>query len=307
MSDNNLSSLQQQLDDLRISLNNLRASLDHIIYENDNQKDQILVKIDMLKNELEYIKDYELQKFTLFNNKVNQAYINQEVQNINMVQDIDQLKEQYTQIMQIINQFKEANNNLIKESANMENWLEHNDQQLQELSNDQGLLFQAVYNMRYTFDAFNEMLTKERVMNTAIITVLVVELLSKGVINNANYINNLRNVINQILEAYKSAGYNIDFSQELDALSNEICNNALAIRMPHMVSMTQPTANENFQENKNIIDFKDILKKHTVKSKSVNTEKKSQLYADFQNKLNEVLSKKRNDKKKNNNDDDKKK
>ena len=243
MSDNNLSSLQQQLDDLRISLNNLRASLDHIIYENDNQKDQILVKIDMLKNELEYIKDYELQKFTLFNNKINQAYINQEVH----------------QIMQIINQFKETNNNLIKESTNMENWLEHNDQQLQELSNDQGLLFQAVYNMRYTFDAFNEMLTKERVMNTAIITVLVVELLSKGVINNANYINNLRNVINQILEAYKSAGYNIDFSQELDALSNEICNNALAIRMPHMVSMAQPTANEDFQENKNIIDFKDII------------------------------------------------
>lgn len=301
MADKDFSSLQQQL-------NNLQAQINNILYDNQNQKDQILAQINNLKAELEYIKNYELQKFVLFSNKVNQAYVNQEVQNINIVQDIDQLKEQYTQILQIIDQLKKSNDDLIGDSTSMEHWIKNADDRLHEISNDQSLLFQALYNMRYTFDVFNEMLTKERVMNTAILTVLVVELLSKGVIDNTNYINNLRGVIHQILEAYKSAGYNIDFSQELDSLNNELSNNAIAVRMPHMVSMSQVPTNDDFHENKNIIDFKDILKNRTAKSKGVNTEKKSKLFTDFQNKLNEVLSKKKKKSKPaDNNDDDKKK
>jgi len=298
MSDNDLSLLKEQLQ-------NLKMQIDNILFNNQIQDDQIKEQIKNIICDIDYIKNYELQKFILFGNKVNQAYVNQEVQNINMVQDIDQLKQHQADMIQNIDQLQRDNKDLIKDSINIENWLHHADQHLQELSNDQNLLFQALYNTRYMFDTFNEMLTKERIMNTAIITVLTIELLSKGVIDNNGYINGLKAVIHQILDAYKSAGVNIDFSQELESLTTGITNNGIAIRMPQMVNVVQSQTNEDFQEDKNIIDFKDILKNKAKKSKNVNAEKKSKLYIDFQNKLNEVLAKKKNNNtnnKKNNKD-----
>ena len=265
---------------------------------------EIQTKLIDLKNEIEEIKTFDLQQQSLFNNKVNQAYINQEVQNINIMQNIDNLQENYTNVIEDIKNLKNDHTTLFNDSTNIENRLTNMDKQIEELSNDQKLMFHALINMQQTFDIFNEMLTKERIMNTAIITVLTIELLSKGIINNVNYINNLKNVANQILEAYKAAGYNIDFSQEFKALTSELDDGTMAIHMPQIICSMQAAANkEETEGDKNIINFKDILKKkNTIISKGIDSNKKSKLYTDFQNKLNEVLSKKNN---KNNNKDDK--
>ena len=288
--------LQNQIINLENNIADINAQLGFIDY--DIKTNKIINTIRDLSTKINEIQ-YKLQQLDLFNVKVNQAYVNHEIANINIVQDIDKLKSADQDLQDSIKQIHDINTT----NTDTEFALEQLEKKVDELSNDQELIFQALLNMQQTFDVFNSMLTKERIMNTAIITVLTVELLSTGILNGNNYMQNLRNVIEQILEAYKAAGCNIDFSQELASLEHNNANGAIAIHVPQMVSISESPKTQGKKKDENIINFDDILNnKHSKQSLNISKDKKSELYTTFQDKLNEVLATKKKKKSKSTDD-----
>lgn len=110
------------------------------------------------------------------------------------------------------------------------------DQALKEVTNDNELLFNALVNMKMNMDSFINAQIKEKIMNTAIVTVIAVELLSSGIIDSNQYSQMVKNIINQISDMYKQAGQEIDLTAELAAFDSANNSDSFAIHIPTIMS-----------------------------------------------------------------------
>lgn len=205
---------------------------------------------------------------------------------------------------------------------NVDDTMDYYDKAFKEISNDNELLLTAFINLKQNFDTYVNLQTKEKIMNTAIITVLTIELLANRIIDGQHYSKMIKDIVNQILETYKKAGYEIDFSQELQALdisTNNGTTNITAIHIPPLVNIqsrksnsnhkeknntnvntavnnmangvvTDPVKNdENAEVDKNIIDFNSILNSQNESSIVLDEVAKNKLYNLFNAKINDAL------------------
>ena len=210
---------------------------------------------------------------------------------------------------------------------NVDDTMDYYDKAFKEISNDNELLLTAFINLKQNFDTYVNLQTKEKIMNTAIITVLTIELLANRIIDGQHYSKMIKDIVNQILATYKKAGYEIDFSQELQALDISMNNgntNITAIHIPPLVNIqsgkpssnykeknntnvntainnmanglvidpvaTDPIKNdENAEVDKNIIDFNSILNSQNKSSAALDEVAKNKLYNLFNEKINDAL------------------
>lgn len=147
------------------------------------------------------------------------------------------------------------------------------DKALKEVTNDNELLFNALVNMKMNVDSFINAQIKEKIMNTAIVTVIAVELLSSGIIDSNQYSQMVKNIINQISDMYKQAGQEIDLTAELAAFDSANNSDSFAIHIPTIMSSrvdAQPI-NKNSSININLSQeapFKEASLKENVTEKS---------------------------------------
>lgn len=232
------------------------------------------------------------------------------------ISEIKSIFEQLLILLENQNKTKKSTEKRIKENTkkisginhyldSIDDSLDSYDKMIKDLGNDSELLLAALINVKKNFDTYVDLQAKERIMNTAIITVLTIELFSNGIIDNTKYTEMLKNIINQILEAYKNAGCSIDFTQELQSLDS-IDSNVLAIHMPSIIStngtvstVTTTAKEQDDEEPNNIINFNSVLKKKTNTQKQQSTSQ--ELYDMFASKFDKAF-KKKNDKDKNDND-----
>ena len=128
------------------------------------------------------------------------------------------------------------------------------DKALKEVTNDNELLFNALVNMKMNVDSFINAQIKEKIMNTAIVTVIAVELLSSGIIDSNQYSQMVKNIINQISDMYKQAGQEIDLTAELAAFDSANNSDSFAIHIPTIMSsrVDAPPVNKNSSININL-------------------------------------------------------
>lgn len=203
---------------------------------------------------------------------------------------------------------------------NIDDTMDYYDKAFKEISNDNELLLTAFINLKQNFDTYVNLQTKEKIMNTAIITVLTIELLANRIIDGQHYSKMIKDIVNQILATYKKAGYEIDFSQELQALDISMNNgntNITAIHIPPLVNIQSGKSNnkeknntnvntainnmangivvdpvrndENTEVDKNIIDFNSILNSQSKSSAALDEVAKNKLYNLFNEKINDAL------------------
>lgn len=203
---------------------------------------------------------------------------------------------------------------------NVDDTMDYYDKAFKEISNDNELLLTAFINLKQNFDTYVNLQTKEKIMNTAIITVLTIELLANRIIDGQHYSKMIKDIVNQILATYKKAGYEIDFSQELQALDISMNNgntNITAIHIPPLVNIQSGKSNykeknntnvnttinnmangivvdpvrndENAEVDKNIIDFNSILNSQSKSSAALDEVAKNKLYNLFNEKINDAL------------------
>lgn len=154
------------------------------------------------------------------------------------------------------------------------------DKVLKEVTNDNELLFNALVNMKMNVDSFINAQIKEKIMNTAIVTVIAVELLSSGIIDSNQYSQMVKNIINQISDMYKQAGQEIDLTAELAAFDSANNSDSFAIHIPTIMSSrvdAQPV-NKNSSININLsqeASFKEASFKENVTKKSSSKKSKA--------------------------------
>ena len=298
-----------------------------ILHKLEEQRNTIMnlnMAVDQLK--------YELEKMSVFNAKVNQAYVNSEYQNNLLVQKINSLEEKNDNLNQQISNLlidKEHNENKIKllqqqlnqlsadfisQNQKTNDYLDHIDDSLDEndvifkdLSEENQILLQGLIRMKQEFDVYVESSFKEKIFGAANLTVLSIELLQNNIIDNEHYLNQLNAIIKQIIDVYKEEGININFD---DLLNDEKPNN-INFPVGNIPVSTMNSMRKNaYKEKKakqssddNIINLQDMLKKKNNSEVKIKTTTESHEFNDdntlFNLFNNNLISEIHNDKKTN--------
>ena len=298
-----------------------------ILHKLEEQRNTIMnlnMAVDQLK--------YELEKMSVFNAKVNQAYVNSEYQNNLLVQKINSLEEKNDNLSQQISNLlidKEHNENKIKllqqqlnqlsadfisQNQKTNDYLDHIDDSLDEndvifkdLSEENQILLQGLIRMKQEFDVYVESSFKEKIFGAANLTVLSIELLQNNIIDNEHYLNQLNAIIKQIIDVYKEEGININFD---DLLNDEKPNN-INFPVGNIPVSTMNSMRKNaYKEKKakqssddNIINLQDMLKKKNNSEVKIKTTTESHEFNDdntlFNLFNNNLISEIHNDKKTN--------
>lgn len=174
---------------------------------------------------------------------------------------------------------------------------------LNNLNGENEAILTALIKIKSDFDNYVQSSVKEKILLTTVVSIMAHDLIINGIINAETYQYNFKKVLEEISSIYKKQGLDLDFSEELTSIDQEIYQkDRISLRIPQLGDIILSNDSDT-----NIISLTDLkkqaadakkmkIKSGNKKNDSINTTliKKDNIIDNVYERLQQLKNKRKN-------------
>ena len=193
------------------------------------------------------------------------------------INNIDCLKKLNTDIKALNDDYQRTKTYL----DNIDDTLDQFEDLLMNLAREHEIIISGLVKLKTESDIQLAASIKDNIILMSSLSVVLYELIFRGVINGDTYITNFTKVIEDITNVYRQNDVDLDFSNELEALKGNIKPDGISIRLPHIstdISDSEFKISVPMNKEQKIISIHEVKRMKADKQKITikNAKKKSE-------------------------------